>query len=294
MLVFTTLSLAGMTTASLVQPVYEFGLRAPALLNDTCNTDQNAPPRDLTTCGNSTLFFTWRPKARFIAPEGWMNDPQGQNIIISKNGVTEERTYSTFSGLFQRADGSFHAGYQCHPQVSQSYCNVFIIISDWTMDSSITNGETFPNALLSLMTWPTGEMVGPQSTASSRLQLTRIHSKQLAWSKNSCTSLTFPPWNSFDSALTRLLQYPSQIYDIGGVFDGSIIKNGWNGYPTTIYTSVFPAPLGAISDPAENPGTETQSIAYTKDGGATWIKLNFGQGANPVICKFPFQPHPIL
>ncbi|KAG8813318.1 hypothetical protein FRC17_001606, partial [Serendipita sp. 399] len=79
--------------------------------------------------------------------------------------------------------------------------------------------------------------------------------------------------------------YPSQIYDIRGVFDGSIIKRGWNGYPTTIYTSVFPAPLGATSNPAEQQGAETQSIAYTRDGGATWTKLNFGRGNNPVICE---------
>jgi beta-fructofuranosidase len=56
-----------------------------------CDLDQSKPPGDLTQCGNQTLFQTFRPKARFIAPEGWQNDPMG---------------------LFQRSDGSFHAGYQ--------------------------------------------------------------------------------------------------------------------------------------------------------------------------------------
>jgi hypothetical protein len=59
-------------------------------------------------------------------------------------------------------------------------------------------------------------------------------------------------------------QYPSQIYDIRGIFDGSIIKKGWNGYPTQIYTSVFPEPLGVTSDPPEKPGAETQTICNHK------------------------------
>jgi beta-fructofuranosidase len=56
-----------------------------------CNLDQTVPPGDLTACGDQSLFQLFRPKARFIAPEGWMNDPMG---------------------LFQRSDGTFHAGYQ--------------------------------------------------------------------------------------------------------------------------------------------------------------------------------------
>ncbi|KIM20837.1 glycoside hydrolase family 32 protein [Serendipita vermifera MAFF 305830] len=194
--------------ANFAPPLYGYEKRAPNAT--TCNVDQNSPPGDLTTCGNSTLFFVWRPKARFIAPEGWMNDPQG---------------------LFQRSDGSFHAGYQCHPQHYQwgniSQCSAFSDDLTYWRDA---NGWQNPKTL-----------------------------------------------------------YPSQIYDIRGVFDGSIIANGWDGYPTTIYTSVFPAPLGVTSSPAERVGAETQSIAYTKDGGASWIKLNFGYGANPVIWDWPVQ-----
>lgn len=50
------------------------------LLNTTmagCMLDQSMAPGNLTLCGNATLFNTFRPKARFIAPEGWMNDPMG-------------------------------------------------------------------------------------------------------------------------------------------------------------------------------------------------------------------------
>ena len=76
------LGLIGATTGSLVQSLSNFGKRDPSTpSNETCNLDQDHPPEDLTKCGNSTLFFIWRPKARFIAPEGWMNDPQGDYIL---------------------------------------------------------------------------------------------------------------------------------------------------------------------------------------------------------------------
>src|ERR1700690_1190023 len=79
-------------------------------------------------------------------------------------------------------------------------------------------------------------------------------------------------------------QWPSAIYDIRGVFDGSIIKDGWAGFPTTIYTSTFlGGPLPATAQPPEVEGIETKSIAYTEDGGKSWIKLNFGSSGNPVI-----------
>ncbi|KAH8919330.1 glycoside hydrolase family 32 protein [Atractiella rhizophila] len=178
--------------------------------SSTCVANQNAAPGDLTQCGNSTLFFVWRPQARLIAPEGWMNDPQG---------------------LFQRSDGSFHAGYQCHPQHYQ-----------W---GNISQCSAFSN------------------------------------------DLTY--WRDANRWENPKTLYPSEVYDIRGVFDGSIIQRGWNGYPTTIYTSVFPGPLGATSSPPEQEGTETQSLAYTKDGGASWIKLKFGTGGNPVIYEWPLK-----
>ncbi|KNZ49389.1 hypothetical protein VP01_504g7 [Puccinia sorghi] len=82
---------------------------------------------------------------------------------------------------------------------------------------------------------------------------------------------------------------PTQLYDIRGVFDGTVIKDGWNGNPSIIYTSVFTGPLGSRSDPPEVEGVETQSIAYTQDDGHTWTKLNFGSYGNPVIKTWPEQ-----
>ena len=41
--------------------------------SELCDLDQSKPPGNLTLCGNATLFTTFRSKARFIAPEGWMN-----------------------------------------------------------------------------------------------------------------------------------------------------------------------------------------------------------------------------
>jgi hypothetical protein len=93
-----------------------FKLRRQSLGNETvCSLDQSKAPGNLTFCGNSTLFSVWRPKARFIAPEGWMNDPQGM-LYSDLDFFVEIHCYYPCSGLFQLDDGSFHAGYQCNPQ----------------------------------------------------------------------------------------------------------------------------------------------------------------------------------
>jgi hypothetical protein len=50
------------------------------------------------------------------------------------------------------------------------------------------------------------------------------------------------------------------VYDIRGVFDGSIIKNGFEGYPSILYTSTYTSRLGAVIPGGEQEGAETQSI----------------------------------
>lgn len=52
--------------------------------------------------------------------------------------------------------------------------------------------------------------------------------------------------------------YPSAIYDIRAVFDGSIINPGHEGFPTLFYTSTTFGPLGAVAGEVE--GVESQSI----------------------------------
>jgi beta-fructofuranosidase len=83
--------------------------------------------------------------------------------------------------------------------------------------------------------------------------------------------------------------YPSQIQDIRAVFDGTIIPKGHLGFPTIIYTSVTFGALGAVA--GEQEGTESQSLAWTEDGGESWKKLGWGpeKGGNPVIWTWPEQ-----
>ncbi|KAJ7136062.1 glycosyl hydrolase [Mycena epipterygia] len=183
-------------------------LSAPVFVAAGCSVDQTSPPGDLTSCPDSSLFSVWRPRARFIAPEGWQNDPQG---------------------LYQRADDSYHAGYQCHP-----------------------NHYTWGN-----------------------ITQCAAHSKDFVY------------WEDMNGWENPATIWPSEIFDIRGVFDGSIMKNGYNGFPTTIYTGTFPGPLGSGTNEAE--GAEMQSIAYTEDDGQSWIKLPFGVGNNPIIFQWPMN-----
>ncbi|KAJ7275067.1 glycosyl hydrolase [Mycena rebaudengoi] len=175
----------------------------PLLVDAACSFDQTQPPGDLTSCPDSSLFNVWRPRARFIGPEGWMNDPQG---------------------LWQRTDGSVHAGYQCHP-------NHF----NW-----------------------------------GNISMCAATSKDLVY------------WEDMNGWENPKTIWPSQIFDIRGVFDGSILKKGWKGLPTQIYTGTFPGELGSGAN--EAPGAEMQNLAYTEDEGKSWIKLPFGVENNPLIC----------
>lgn len=179
---------------------------------EECQINRSEPPvlEDLVRCSNSTMFHVWRPKARFIGPRGWMNDPMA---------------------IYETKSGSFHIGYQC----------------------SINH---------------------------------------LVWSNISqCSASTtdFVHFEDYHSWKDPVTIAPSQLYDIRGVFDGTVIKDGWNGNPSLIYTSVFTGPLSARSNPPEIEGVETQSVAYTEDDGHTWTKLNFGANGNPVIYKWPEQ-----
>ncbi|KAK7046704.1 cytochrome P450, partial [Favolaschia claudopus] len=101
------------------------------------------------------------------------------------------------------------------------------------------------------------------------------------------TSKDFVYWEDMNSWENPRTLWPSQLFDIRGVFDGSIMKNGYNGFPTTIYTGTFPSPLGSGTN--EGVGAETQNMAYTEDDGASWIKLPFGTQDNPIIWQWPMN-----
>ncbi|OAV96570.1 hypothetical protein PTTG_01009 [Puccinia triticina 1-1 BBBD Race 1] len=182
------------------------------LLNNgtICRMDRSRPPdlEELVGCRNSSMFHVWRPKARVIAPRGWMNDPMG---------------------MFETRNGNFHVGYQCSPQ-------------------------------------------------------------HLGWANISqCSASTsdFVEFNDYRSWEDPVTISPSQIYDIRGVFDGVVIKDGWNGHPTLLYTSAYVGEFAPQCEPPEVEGVETQSIAYTEDDGNSWTKLNFGANGNPVIYYWP-------
>lgn len=55
------------------------------------------------------------------------------------------------------------------------------------------------------------------------------------------------------------------------------VSKGYKGFPTLIYTGVKYLPTGWTIP--YTPGTESQNLAWTEDGGVTWHKLE----TNPVI-----------
>lgn len=74
------LTLATLATASSAQASFDASthLHIRQNTNETACAvvpDQNTyvDSQTLSQCGNASLFSTWRPRARFIAPEGWMN-----------------------------------------------------------------------------------------------------------------------------------------------------------------------------------------------------------------------------
>lgn len=77
-------------------------------------------------------------------------------------------------------------------------------------------------------------------------------------SQGAAYSDDFTIWTDFDGFEEYRTLWPSAIYDIRAVFDGSIINPGFNGYPTIFYTSVTFGPLGAVANETE--GVETQSM----------------------------------
>ncbi|KIO27525.1 glycoside hydrolase family 32 protein [Tulasnella calospora MUT 4182] len=88
-------TIAGTAAFSAVHAAPSF---ADILMSRADAIDFSSAPPNLTTLANNTLFTYWRPKAHFIAPNSWMNDPMT---------------------LWYKADGQgggkFKASYQAHP-----------------------------------------------------------------------------------------------------------------------------------------------------------------------------------
>lgn len=66
------------------------------------------------------------------------------------------------------------------------------------------------------------------------------------------------------------------------VFDGSVIASGIDGFPTLLYTSVSYLPIQWTINHTR--GSETQSLAVSRDGGRNFTKLQQG----PAIPEPPF------
>ncbi|KAK4055900.1 hypothetical protein OIO90_003157 [Microbotryomycetes sp. JL221] len=119
----------------------------------------------------------------------------------------------------------------------------------------------------------------------------QCHPQHIQWGNiSNCAAVTndFVTFTDLGTDEEPRTIYPSTVYDIRGVFDGTVLKGqGPNGTDAILYTSTHPGPLGATVNETE--GVETQSVAYTSDGGETWTKLPFGAGGNPVIYEWPMQ-----
>ncbi|KAG9088980.1 hypothetical protein FS749_001711 [Ceratobasidium sp. UAMH 11750] len=178
----------------------------PEIVPRAGRIDFSSAPPNLTSLGNNSLFTHWRPRAHFIAPNSWMNDPMA--LWYEADG---------------RGGGKFKASYQAHP-----------------------NHVMWGN-------------ISQASAASDDL----IHWKDV------------PSWKG--NREERLTLYPGQINDRVGAFDGTVIPKGYKGFPTLIYTGVKYLPTGWTIPYI--PGTETQNLAWTEDGGVSWKKLE----SNPVI-----------
>lgn len=195
-----------------------------------CSLDQTAPPGNLSLCGNATLFNIWRSKARVIAPEGWMNDPMA---------------------MWQREDGVLHAGWQCHPQVSPTSGLLRLLAPR-------------PHQLITI-SFLTAYPVGKHIDVCCNLERPRDF---CGLEQDTRARLRGPSASVRTSSPARALtfvfpvpcsQAPSEVFDIRGVFDGTIIPNGFEGYPSILYTATTPnGPLGATV--VEIEGVESQAI----------------------------------
>ncbi|KAG0143853.1 hypothetical protein CROQUDRAFT_80665 [Cronartium quercuum f. sp. fusiforme G11] len=106
-------------------------------------------------------------------------------------------------------------------------------------------------------------------------------------SQCSASTTDFTYFNDYRSWKDPTTLAPSQLYDIRGIFDGNVIKEGYKGLPTLLYSSAYTSAIGWNTSPPEIEGAETQSMAYTEDDGETWIKLPFEEKGNPVIYSWP-------
>nr|CAG26671.1 invertase 1 precursor [Uromyces viciae-fabae] len=212
--------------------------------------------------------------------------------VLSSGSISASLLYQDSVTADDRLESS-KSGHSSAPQ-----CSI-----DWSQPPQMDELVKCPNSSMfqvwrtkARVTGPRGWMNDPMAVFETRNGTYHIgyqcNPSSNVWSNISqCSASTsdFVHFNDYHSWKNPVTIAPSQLYDIRGVFDGTVIKNGWDGNPTIIYTSVFTGPISARSNPPEIEGVETQSLAYTEDDGSSWTKLNFGADGNPVIYKWPEQ-----
>ncbi|SNX86785.1 related to Sucrose-6-phosphate hydrolase [Melanopsichium pennsylvanicum] len=100
------------------------------------------------------------------------------------------------------------------------------------------------------------------------------------------TTSDFVTYNDISGWENNVQMGPGNQVDFVADFDGSVVAHGYQGLPTLIWTSVKGLPI-SWTIPYKD-GFESQALAYSKDNGTTWIKLNGGAN-HPVIPRPPYQ-----
>ncbi|KAJ3091632.1 hypothetical protein HK102_014008 [Quaeritorhiza haematococci] len=85
-------------------------------------------------------------------------------------------------------------------------------------------------------------------------------------------------WEDYDDVLN-----PTEPYEVQGIFSGNAVPVGYQGLPTIFYTGATRLPIHWTIP--YNRGSEVQAMAYSKDGGKTWIRHE----KNPLIPEPPPQ-----
>ncbi|KAF9265775.1 Arabinanase/levansucrase/invertase [Marasmius fiardii PR-910] len=129
---------------------------------------------------------------------------------------------------------------------------------------------------------PTGHYVDPETGLFHVGYLhTTFTEEKYPGGAAAATTADFVTYKDIDTPDPRFIK-PGGINDPLAVFDGTVIAPGYQGKPTFIYTAVSFLPISWTRQYI--PGSESQAMAVSYDGGKNFTKLERG----PVIPAAPF------